>query len=468
MIRALVSGSGSDFDVTFAKTNWTDKQTEVLVNLWRENAWHLRSTRNLKIWQDITVKLNRQGHGSYKTCKQCKDKIKNLKDSYKRAKSVNSKPGAVQEYPPYYDIFDVVLTKFPVRKKADMGKKVARESDTVSEEEIDDDLNDDLNDNADEADKIAEVSPLPQSKLEDAETETKYSETLKQALSSTTTGTSGQVTGETVNSGTMPAMVEISRFDYRTVDDAINSYEDQSLQGRRRKSVPRKTQSTASSPGVFTGSSVGSVSTTIPHSIGSSKPTGSQGTIDGPAKSPRLTESPTAARSFGSNTAIRSIETAWPNPPTVTVTSRHSFQYTTPMVSPHPKENMTKDGSQFSAIPVPAYAEIERHVNYDQFQHQPSYPTLVYTSSRPSQVATQLPYPREPEMVPESVQLLREVRDELRSLKESFQRVESHLVNRLTRIEERRQESESHSKERQEDFLLKLVKILAKGTDGEK
>ena len=46
---------------------------------------------------------------SKNSVKQCKVKIRNLKDSFKRAKEQDNKSGEEPNFPPYYDIFDDVL-----------------------------------------------------------------------------------------------------------------------------------------------------------------------------------------------------------------------------------------------------------------------------------------------------------------------------------------------------------------------
>ena len=44
-----------------------------------------------------------------KTIKQCKDKMRNVKDAYKRAKESNKKTGAAPSFPPYFTQIDKFL-----------------------------------------------------------------------------------------------------------------------------------------------------------------------------------------------------------------------------------------------------------------------------------------------------------------------------------------------------------------------
>ena len=64
--------------------------------------------------QDISNKISAQG--SSKAIKQCKVKIRNLKDSYKKCKDKNKKKGNERSSCPYFDDFDRVLSSRNVVK----------------------------------------------------------------------------------------------------------------------------------------------------------------------------------------------------------------------------------------------------------------------------------------------------------------------------------------------------------------
>ena len=52
--------------------------------------------------------LNR--HGPEETLKKCKDKIRNLRDRYKKPKENNKKSGASPPFPLFYEDFDEIFS----------------------------------------------------------------------------------------------------------------------------------------------------------------------------------------------------------------------------------------------------------------------------------------------------------------------------------------------------------------------
>ena len=48
-------------------------------------------------------------YGTPKSVRKCKDKLRYLKDQYKKANDNNKKSGAAPEFPPYYEDFDEML-----------------------------------------------------------------------------------------------------------------------------------------------------------------------------------------------------------------------------------------------------------------------------------------------------------------------------------------------------------------------
>ena len=57
----------------------------------------------------VKIKAGVGNLGLTKTIKQCKDKMRNLKDAYKRAKESNKKTGAAPIFPPYFTQIDKIL-----------------------------------------------------------------------------------------------------------------------------------------------------------------------------------------------------------------------------------------------------------------------------------------------------------------------------------------------------------------------
>ena len=89
------------------RQRWTTEQTNVLVKTWKENFDLLESSRQYSAW--LKIKTAVDAAGPAKTMKQCKDKIRNLKDGYKSAKLNNKQTGTSPIYAPFYDDFDEIL-----------------------------------------------------------------------------------------------------------------------------------------------------------------------------------------------------------------------------------------------------------------------------------------------------------------------------------------------------------------------
>ena len=88
-------------------TKWGEAQTSVLVNEWKERIDDVESARATETWHRIVQNVNKVG--TQELIKQCKDKIRNLKKSYKEAKANNNKTGQPHQTSPYYDSFHEVL-----------------------------------------------------------------------------------------------------------------------------------------------------------------------------------------------------------------------------------------------------------------------------------------------------------------------------------------------------------------------
>ena len=82
--------------------------------------------------------------GSVKTIKQCKDKMQNLKGTYKRVKESNKKTGVAPRFPPSITQFDKILgckdvTSLP--EKTEVG------ANSISDDEINANSDSDLDNN---------------------------------------------------------------------------------------------------------------------------------------------------------------------------------------------------------------------------------------------------------------------------------------------------------------------------------
>ena len=102
------SVSSVDTNTSSGKTNrWTNTQTARLITLWKEKISDLESHKANETWVAIQEEINTSGPD--KTLLQCKNKLRNLKDSYKRAKENNMSSGASPSFPPFYHEIDEIL-----------------------------------------------------------------------------------------------------------------------------------------------------------------------------------------------------------------------------------------------------------------------------------------------------------------------------------------------------------------------
>ena len=89
------------------RQRWSSDQTNVLVKKWKEYFDELESSRQYSAWLKIKSAVDEAG--PTKSIKQCKDKLRNLKDAYKLARDNNKRTGASPNYSPFYDDFDEIF-----------------------------------------------------------------------------------------------------------------------------------------------------------------------------------------------------------------------------------------------------------------------------------------------------------------------------------------------------------------------
>lgn len=86
----------------------------MLVEEWKEKVEEVESSRSLEAWQKIVQAINKAG--PFKTMKQCKDKLQDLKQAHKDAKTNNLQTGCAAKTNPFFDAFEEVLGSRPVVK----------------------------------------------------------------------------------------------------------------------------------------------------------------------------------------------------------------------------------------------------------------------------------------------------------------------------------------------------------------
>ena len=144
-----------------------------LVKFWKEKLRDIESSRRNEAWKFIMTKVNEAGPAQ-KTAKQCKDKIRNLQDAYKKAKANNKTSGALPEFMPFFDNFDEMLAtgdviELPLMTEVDL-------EDDVVEEEVQQRA---IYDSADDEDSLAlQDNIYPALELE-TELENENSETVE-------------------------------------------------------------------------------------------------------------------------------------------------------------------------------------------------------------------------------------------------------------------------------------------------
>ena len=110
---------------------WIKPQIGMFVSLWQENIGVLESTRSHEMWVKIKAAVGNLGPA--KNFKQFKDKMRNLKDTYKRVKESNKKTGAAPSFPPYFTQIDEILGYRDVMR---LPEKTEVGANSISDDEI--------------------------------------------------------------------------------------------------------------------------------------------------------------------------------------------------------------------------------------------------------------------------------------------------------------------------------------------
>ena len=89
-----IENSSKDACTKCCSPNWSDAELRFLITTWKDRH-PIRKRQNSAVWESIAKELNsllrEQGLTSIHTAAQCKAKIENLEDEYKRVKDHNSK-----------------------------------------------------------------------------------------------------------------------------------------------------------------------------------------------------------------------------------------------------------------------------------------------------------------------------------------------------------------------------------------
>ena len=91
--------------------SWSHEEILALIRIWSDQSIQDRldgATRIADINKRIAEKLEQEG-GFHRSPKQCKDKLKNLRQFYKDIKDGHSRSGCNRDNWPYFDSMDAVL-----------------------------------------------------------------------------------------------------------------------------------------------------------------------------------------------------------------------------------------------------------------------------------------------------------------------------------------------------------------------
>jgi len=107
-----VEDSSKDTSAKGRFPNWSDAAKRFLIAIWKDHH-PINKRHNSAVWESIDREVNsllrNQGLTSIRTAAQCKAKIKNLEDEYKRVKDHNSKSGNGLETFTYYEELNEIL-----------------------------------------------------------------------------------------------------------------------------------------------------------------------------------------------------------------------------------------------------------------------------------------------------------------------------------------------------------------------
>lgn len=185
-----------------------DEQTTVLVHEWKERIQELESSRATEAWRHIVEAVNKAG--TPKSVKQCKNKIRNLKQSYKEAKANNNRTGSSPKTSPFFDTFDDVLgTRAVVTMPGVIqSDSVAYETGTL--------LNDSEDEESDDSDTASTSSPEQNS----------TAKRKKQPQKSARKQKKGRVTAATAMVDLTEKLVEMQRSQAELMDKAQSRTEE--------------------------------------------------------------------------------------------------------------------------------------------------------------------------------------------------------------------------------------------------
>ena len=114
---------------------WSDRETKALISIWGEVNIQEQldgATRNKTVFVDISKQLQRLGYD--KDWQQCRIKVKNLKNQYKKVKDHNGVTGNRRKVFKYYEQLDRILGHRPASLPTVLVDTASDDTDTRLEE----------------------------------------------------------------------------------------------------------------------------------------------------------------------------------------------------------------------------------------------------------------------------------------------------------------------------------------------
>ena len=89
------------------RESWIKEQSAILVNMWKYLFQEIETFKQPSAWLKMRKEIDKKRIS--KSVTQIKNKLRNMKDGYKKAKDNNSQTGTSSMYPPFYNDFEEML-----------------------------------------------------------------------------------------------------------------------------------------------------------------------------------------------------------------------------------------------------------------------------------------------------------------------------------------------------------------------
>lgn len=94
------------------QVNWSPEETQALLAVWSEEKIQRNleeSFRNERVYREVSGRLVAMGMS--RSAKQCREKVKKLKQEYRKMKQHGGRSGAIGQAFRWYDTMDTVMSE---------------------------------------------------------------------------------------------------------------------------------------------------------------------------------------------------------------------------------------------------------------------------------------------------------------------------------------------------------------------